>query len=316
MSNFHRILFAGDLSERSREAFGAACSLARGPGEHLHVVNVVEPVLLAGPSGPARGPRFPSILPGDTPAHRKEVEGQLRAFYRADASIAVDYLVRDGDASDEILRAADEVDADLIVVGIHGRSGLDRLICGSTAESVMRRSSRPVLVLRDPKASRQTWPIRLILHPTDFSGHSRPALGVARALARSNGARLVLLHVAPAEVLTGGNFFAPADLGSEREALATMQEQSATAGLEGSVETRLTQGDPVTEILQAAEEMACDLIVMGLHGRTGLLRILMGSVAESVIRSSPCLALVVKDVPGQRAAAEERPVAEDVGVVD
>jgi nucleotide-binding universal stress UspA family protein len=304
MSIFHRILFAGDFSGASRDAFGAARALARGPGAHLYVLNVVEPVLLAGSSGPSRGPSLPAVFPPDTPAHHKEVEDRLRASYHADAPIAVDYLVRGGDASVEILRAADEVDADLIVMGTQGRSGVDRLVCGSVAESVMQRSGRPVLIVRSPSVSLKATPIRLILHPTDFSPGSWPALGVARALARANGAGIVLLHVAPAEVLTGGTFYAPADLGPEREALAKLQDETARAGLEDSVQTRFCQGDPVSEILLAAGDLGCDLIVMGTHGRTGLRRLLMGSVAEAVIRATPCLTLVVKDVADQRAERE------------
>ena len=106
--------------------------------------------------------------------NRKEIEDQLRAFYRAAPPLAVDYLVRRGDAPDAILRTADEVGADLIVVGTHGRSGLDRMLCGSVAESVLQRSSRPVLVVRQTDVSRTTKPIRIVVHPTDFSGPSRP----------------------------------------------------------------------------------------------------------------------------------------------
>ena len=178
------------------------------------------------------------------------------------------------------------VEADLIVVGTHGRSGLDRLLCGSVAESVLQRSSRPVLVVRQTDVSRTEKPIRIILHPTDFSGRSRPALGVARALARSHRARLVLLHAGPA------------DLGPERAELAQLKEQSDRAGLDVSVETRFGQGEPVTEILLAARDLGCDLIVLGSHGRTGFDRRMVGSVAESVIREAPCLTLVVKGAPG------------------
>jgi nucleotide-binding universal stress UspA family protein len=315
MSIFNRILFAGDLSRHSRGTFGAARSLAGESGAHLHVLNVVEPVLVAAPPGPAEGARLPAILPADTPAHREEIEGQLRAFYRSDPPIGVGYLVKHGNAADEILRAADKVDADLIVVGTHGRSGLDRLVCGSVAESVMRRSSRPVLVVHHAETSQPNAPIRMILHPTDFSGRSWPALGVARALARANHAGLALMHVAPAEVLTGDSFYAPADLGPERAELAKLQEQSAKAGLEGSVKARFRQGDPVTEILLAAEELGCDLIVMGSHGRTGLRRLLMGSVAESIMRRAPCPTLIVRDAPGEQASreVEEPSVAHDAG---
>lgn len=313
MSIFQRILFAGDFSRRSRGAFDAACALAGESGAHLHILNVVEPVLVAGPPGPARGARLPAVLPADTPVHRKEIEGQLRDFYRETPPVTADYLVRHGNAPDEILRAAEDLDSDLIVVGTHGRGGVDRMICGSVAESVMRRSSRPVLVARDGEEARPDATIRMILHPTDFSMHSWPALGVARALARAHRAGLALMHVAPAEVLAGGTFYAPADLGPDREELAKLQ-QSAAAGLEGRVTARFCQGDPVTEILLAAEDLGCDLIVMGSHGRTGLRRLLMGSVAESVCRRAPCLTLIVKDAPGGASeAVQESSLAGQAG---
>ena len=73
-----------------------------------------------------------------------------------------------------------------------------------------------------------------------------------------------------------------------------MREEAARAGLDGSVETLLNRGDPANEIVRAATEMKCDLIVIGSSGHTGLRRLLMGSVAEPVIRRAPCPALVVK----------------------
>lgn len=299
MSIFNRILFAGDLSESSRAAFGAARALAGEAGARVYVVHVVEPVLVSEPAGWSHHAPFPSILPGDTPGHRREIAGELRAYYPADPPIAVDYLVRDGRAADGILAAADELDPDLIVVGTHGRGGVARLVYGSVAEAVMRRSSFPVLAVRHPELTAPGTPIRVILHPTDFSARSRPALEMARTLARVHRARLVLQHVAPAEILTGGAFYAPADLRPEREALNQLRDETANVGLGESVETRFRQGDPAAEILQAATELGCDLIVMGSHGRTGLRRLLMGSVAEVVVRAAPCLTLIVKDVPDE-----------------
>ncbi len=83
------------------------------------------------------------------------------------------------------------------------------------------------------------------------------------------------------------------------------------------MQARFSQGDPVTEILLAAEELGCDLIVMGSHGRTGLRRLMMGSVAESVIRKAPCLTLIVKDVADQQVEDEgqEPAVAKDARAI-
>ena len=94
-----------------------------------------------------------------------------------------------------------------------------------------------------------------------------------------------------------------------------MKEQSDRAGLDVSVETRFGQHEPVTEILLAARDLGCDLIVLGSHGRTGFDRRMMGSVAELVIREAPCATLVVKDAPGAFTSfeAEDHPVAQRSG---
>jgi nucleotide-binding universal stress UspA family protein len=120
---------------------------------------------------------------------------------------------------------------------------------------------------------------------------------VALALARSHRARLVLLHAGPG------------DLGAERAELVQLKEQSDRAGLDVSVETRFGQGEPITEILWAARDLGCDLIVLGSHGRTGFGRRMVGSVAECVIREAPCLTLVVKDAASEPEGAKQGPKA-------
>ena len=138
--------------------------------------------------------------------------------------------------------------------------------------------------------------IRAILVAADFSGCSEDAFRVACALARDYRARLIVLHVA-----TPPPFITPGEL--QR---ALQRPDGYRAELEGrlrlvyavdspaSVEYRVHDGDPAVEILGVAREAACDLIVMGTHGRTGLGRLLMGSVAEQVVRKAPCPVLTVK----------------------
>ena len=86
---------------------------------------------------------------------------------------------------------------------------------------------------------------------------------------------------------------------------------------EGPVQARFRRGDPVTEILPTAEELGCDLVVTGSHGRTGLRRLMMGSVAESVIHSAPCPTMVAKDVPNRQvqAGSNDRSVAKGAGAI-
>lgn len=136
-------------------------------------------------------------------------------------------------------------------------------------------------------------PIRVILHPTDFSERSQHALHMASALARDYQARLVLLHVVVRPFLAHGEGIIPpdpTDLYAESQALLNQ----VTVPISGiSVERRLEEGDPPDVILHVAKELPADLIVMGSHGRTGLSRVLMGSTAEQVLRRAPCPVLTV-----------------------
>ncbi len=147
------------------------------------------------------------------------------------------------------------------------------------------------------------FPIRTILYPTDFSERAEAALPLARCLARDQGARLIVLHVAPLiEVLHLEAPVTSMEPQVYREALDERRWRLEGPDLKSPVETRLRQGDAVAEILRAAEELGCDLIVMGTHGRTGLHRALMGSVAEAVLRGARCPVLTVK-APVAAAAA-------------
>lgn len=135
-------------------------------------------------------------------------------------------------------------------------------------------------------------PIRTILHPTDFSPRAEQAYRVARSLARSYKARLVVLHVlsAPPFLPHGEREWPSAPAGTGRhEAWARLRGLSRTC--------RLRQGRPASEILTVARGVSCELIVMGTHGRTGLSRAFLGSVAEDVLRQAPCPVLIVRSPP-------------------
>ena len=152
-------------------------------------------------------------------------------------------------------------------------------------------------------------PIRTILHPTDFSEYSGYAFRLACALARDYGARLVVLHVAAPPVVVYGEGVLPPAPEDYQERLRGQLQQVVSPDPKVPVEHRLVEGDAVTEILRLAEETKCDLIVMGTHGRTGLGRLLMGSVAEQVVRKAPCPVLTVKTPQRQPSPGEEAPPA-------
>ena len=143
---------------------------------------------------------------------------------------------------------------------------------------------------------------RLILHPTDFSESSAYAFRVATDLARQNQATLLVLHVAetlgPANV-TYGEAVSKLEPEGYRRRLADDLRQSLPPPEGVPVQYLVADGDPAGEISRLAAEHHCDLIVMGTHGRTGLQRLLMGSIAEKVMRLAPCPVLTAKSPPRQ-----------------
>jgi len=148
-------------------------------------------------------------------------------------------------------------------------------------------------------------PIRIILHPTDFSENSADAFRLACSLARDYNARLVVLHVAeqPVIVPIDGVTTLPPPLDREQLLNELHCWQAREPGVRG--EPRLAEGDPAAEIVRAAAETGCDVIVMGTHGRTGLGRLLLGSVAEQVLRRAPCPVVTVKTPHPQARPATE-----------
>jgi nucleotide-binding universal stress UspA family protein len=139
-------------------------------------------------------------------------------------------------------------------------------------------------------------PIHTILHPTDFSERSALAFRLACALARDYGARLVVLHVtAPPLVAYGeGVVIAPTEAETHHDREREELRRLRPADPKVVAEHLLLEGDPVSAILGVAQDAHVDLIVMGTHGRTGLRRLLMGSVAEQVVRRAPCPVLTVR----------------------
>jgi nucleotide-binding universal stress UspA family protein len=143
-------------------------------------------------------------------------------------------------------------------------------------------------------------PIRTILHPTDLSPNSQAAFGLACALARDYGARLLLLHVIEPPVVVYGEGVFQHPVGYEDRAAAELNKLPVPQGL--TVERKLVEGEAASEIVSVAEASGADLICIGSHGRRGLSRLLMGSIAEQVMRKAPCPVMTVK--PSQVKPAE------------
>ncbi|HTU92543.1 MAG TPA: universal stress protein [Gemmataceae bacterium] len=156
-------------------------------------------------------------------------------------------------------------------------------------------------------------PLGAVLHPTDFSDNSEFAFRVACALARDYDARLVLLHVIPPPMVIYAGGPVPAETWPSVEEVKEKLRQLESLAHRVRVESQVLEGDPVDMILRAAEETRSDVIVMGTHGRTGLGRLLLGSVAESVIRKAPCPVLSAKPLPARQKIVEESEAKAEAG---
>jgi nucleotide-binding universal stress UspA family protein len=326
MPPFYKILVAVDFSKSSLEAFKVACTLARGDHSRMLLLHVAELEFVA--KGPVyRSQRHSPFVQVERDANYYAIlNKRLREFYVPDHALEVSYRTVDGQPAVEILHASKLLKCDLIVMGTHGRTGFDRLRCGSVAEEVMRAAHCPVLALRSigvattalaegeqmpagaagDAGADQEWipesipdaearlPIRCILHPTDLSPASDAALEVARSLARDEGAELILLHVISIEAVPSEVPPLPVDRAAFHTALESRRARAEGPDLKRPVRTMLREGDVVDETLRTAVECGCDLMVIGTHGRTGIGRLLVGSVAETVLRRSPCAVLAVK----------------------
>jgi nucleotide-binding universal stress UspA family protein len=216
--------------------------------------------------------------------------------------VAVDLISRVGPPDEVLAQAAAERVAELIVIGSQGHTGIARMLLGSVASSTIRHASCDVLVCRGPAA--QT-PFRRPLVATDFSAAAAKLLAHV-ALITVPGAPFDVVH---AWQLPTGSWGATL-LGQARFPWSTVRDAVLASArtladklvaehedLGHPLHVDLVQGPPASVITHAAERAGNDLIAVGAHGRRGVRRLLLGSVAESTIRHSPCSVLVVHGDP-------------------
>jgi nucleotide-binding universal stress UspA family protein len=300
-TNIKHILCPVDFSEFSRQAFDQAVAIARRQGADVTVLHVLPepsavPALPYGPEGP--GPfGFETVT-------RDRALAELKRFLATEVEVPVHYeTAESANVYKEILQQTSRRAADLVVMGTHGRSGFDYLVLGSVAEKTLRTSPVPVLVV-PPLTSGvlpvDRVPVRSVLCAVDFSQDSVRAVGYAASLVRHAVGRLTLLHVVEPMPLgydpKGGTGF---DVeGYERglaesglSQLQTFAPDAAELGCE--VEAIVARGKAYQEILRVATERQVDLIVLGVHGRHALDRLVFGSTAEHLVRRSTCPVLAV-----------------------
>jgi nucleotide-binding universal stress UspA family protein len=152
-------------------------------------------------------------------------------------------------------------------------------------------------------------PIRAILHPTDFSDRSKWAFHLACSLAHDHGARLLVFHAASPVAVAYVEGFVPEPPADFWDQLQSRLREVRPDDPSITVDYLLTEGDPAPEILRAAAQHRCDLIVMGTHGRSGIGRLVLGSVAEEVIRKATCPVISIKAPFAPAEVAQESAAA-------
>jgi nucleotide-binding universal stress UspA family protein len=234
----------------------------------------------------------------------RRMRGTLEEAVRSivgEAEVAL--FVEQGVDYAEIIRRAQAWSADLLVVGSQGHTGLPRLFLGSVAERVVQYAHCPVLVVR-PGPERAIDAQHCVLVATDLSDPSLPAVAAGVAEASRLGARLVVAHSLDLSESSWraalGNLFGatpvvpPEEVQRDmRDALRTTLKQ-ALDQLGATGEVTVLDGSPATAIVRYATELQAGLLVIGTHGRTGLARVALGSVADRIMRTADCSVLAVR----------------------
>jgi nucleotide-binding universal stress UspA family protein len=284
-----QIVVALDGSECAANALDVAIAISQTRKSDLSICSVADPRDLAGSE---------AILADRAGKEIRDEAARIidAALEKARAAgVAAQGRVLEGDPSREIVKFAEASHASEIVVGTHGRSGIARLLMGSVAEGVLRHAAIPVLTVRE--SVRVGAPTRIMV-PIDGSKASLAAIDVAVDLAARLGAQLVVCHVVnmgEVAALTGGEAQLLPQCLEEAEAQGRQIVDEALARVGGRVpvSARIARGEPPYELDALAKDVHPDLIVIGSHGRTGLNRALLGSVAEGLVRGAKSPVMVV-----------------------
>lgn len=293
MINLKRILAPTDFSRHSSSGVAMACELASQFQCGLELLHVAQ---------------NPYYFEGGTYDAYMTVEPELRESAKEQLSVLpgaaweakipdISRHVRVGAPFLEIITHAKLNDIDLIVQNTHGRTGLAHFFIGSVAEKVVRKATCPVLTVRGSDGGNAP---RRILAATDFGLHSKAALQYAMEFADGFGAELHVLHVVSDPATTHP------EIGLSMLPLSQFREEIEEGGRKQldevnvskthpnvSVHKVLRVGPALTGIVDYAKEADIDLIVLGTHGRNALSQVLIGSVAEKVVRHAPCSVLSV-----------------------
>lgn len=311
-----RILCPVDFSEATAFALAPALSMATEFDAELVVAHILDYPY------PHVGPVVPGFdIESYYGAMEESATRQLDALFDDETRSVVNTrsLVRRGGVYREIIRLADEEEADLIILPTHARTGIDHVLWGSVAEKVVRLAPCPVMTVSGRQGEPRPFGGERIMLATDFSQAAAGALPTAVSIAGHFDAELLMAHVVTVWDYDPANpeWRFPPIPDEQRGAMeAAGRERLEKAGKEAEAEggaavrTLLVRGfDPGLELVRTAEQENVDLIVMATHGRTGFSHLVVGSTAEKVVRYAHCPVLTIKHGARSAAVDEELRVA-------
>lgn len=291
------ILCPIDLSESSRHAIQYGAAVARRYDATFTALHVVPPVVSV---VPAEGP-FPTAFQMSAENLERRRQDVIAFTRAAGAGARIDSLVGEGGVVEEVMRQAQALPADLIIMGTHGRSGFNRLILGSVTERLIRKAPCPVLTL-SPRVPPYVHPGPLLLTQVvcavDYSPSSMKALQYAANLLRGTDALLTFVNVVEPVAA-----FEPITIGGPGGELDQLVRATARHRLKTAISTEVRQdhrvgeivatGEPGREVVRIARELQSALIVIGVHG--GLAGLLgFGSTANYIVREAVCPVLSLR----------------------
>lgn len=295
------ILVPTDLSQFAERALNFALRLARPIGAPVHLLHVLDLYRTELPESFEDTPATGSLWEQMEAAAADEL-GRLAEVYSREDNLSIEQRRRAA-VVPAILDTVRARQAQLIVMGTHGRRGVRRFLLGSVAAEILREAPCDVVVV--PPAASAERDLKHILVPVDLSPVSRPILERAKELAAAFGAQVDLLYVfeEPSIPVLWPAHGVVRDLVPDMKRRAEEEVErlrTEAGGPEVPVDVHVKPGKAAAGILDFARTRGSDLIVMGSHGHTGLNRFLLGSVTERVLPQAPCPVYV------HRAATQEQ----------
>ena len=294
----HALTHAVEAADR----FGARLHL-------LHVVNELDPDWYGITDAQDRAVKLREQIQAEAEERLQKLAPEKDHDFDTTVSLQLSF-----DVADSIHEYVEERNIDLVVMGTHGRKGLDRLMLGNVANKIVRHAPCPVMTVREEVPwtdEEEDVTYQDVLAPTDFSDHSKDALRAAKTFASAYQARLHLLFVAEQRTVptfsdtgipgVGVVEMDPEIVKNAERALEQLDKNVGGPEVESAYHVR--EGNVSRDVVDFSETRGVDLIVMATRGLTGVSRFLLGSNTERIVRVAPCPVLTIPTDPDEEQEA-------------